>query len=228
MAVSIDPRARGNGAQASPPATRVERSRWRDPRLVVGLALVAVSALLGARLLGDADQSVGVWAARHGLAEGHPLTARDLTSRQVRFAGQGDADLYLSSDQAPPAGAVLSRAVGTGELVPREAVGSAPPAQLTEVPLSVEADAVPAELGPESVVDVWVTPEQPQTARPRTQRAVLVFDDVPVVSAPRAATSLGPSTTRQVIVGVTNTQAADLPTALSTLVGGAVTLTTTR
>jgi hypothetical protein len=57
---------------------------------------------------------------------------------------------------------------------------------------------------------------------------VLVFDDVSVVSAPRAGTSLGPSATRQVIVGVNDAQAAALPTALTALAGGAVTLTATR
>jgi hypothetical protein len=228
MALSIDPRARANGAQASPPATRVERSRWRDPRLMVGLALVTVCALLGARLLGDADQSVGVWVARHALDPGRPLTAHDVTSRQVRFAGQRDADLYLSSDHPPPAGALLSRAVGAHEMVPRQALGTASPTEVTEVPLSVNAEAVPSNIGTGSVVDVWVTPDEPASVRPRAPRSTLVFDDVSVVSAPRAATSLGPSTTRQVTVGVTDTEAADLPTALTALAGGVVTLTVTR
>lgn len=228
MAVSIDPRARGRSEQASPPAVRVERSRWRDPRLVVGLALVAVSALLGARLLGAADESVGVWVAKRDLDSGRPLTTGDVRSRQVRFAGQRDADRYLSSDQPPPSAAVLSRAVGAGEIVPRQALTPASRTAVTEVPLSVNTEAVPSTVGTGSVVDVWVTPEQADTGRPQTRRSVLVFDDVSVVSAPRAGTSLGPSATRQVIVGVSDAQASALPTALTALAGGAVTITVTR
>src|SRR4051812_4756282 len=45
---------------ASPAATRASRSRWRDPRLVVGVAVVAVCGLLGARFLGGADDTVAV------------------------------------------------------------------------------------------------------------------------------------------------------------------------
>jgi hypothetical protein len=228
MAVSIDPRARGRSAQASPPASRVERSRWRDPRLVVGLALIALSALLGARLLGSADESVGVWVAQHDLDAGRPLTPQDLRSRQVRFATQRDADRYLSSGQAPPPGAVLARPVGAGEMVPRKALDTGSRSALTEVPLSVNAEAVPSTVATGSVVDVWVTPEQAGIGDPRARRSVLVFDDVAVVSAPRAGTSLGPSATRQVIVGVSDTQASTLPTALTALAGGAVTLTVTR
>jgi hypothetical protein len=228
MAVSIDPRARGHSAQASPPASRVERSRWRDPRLVVGLALVAISALLGARVLGGADDSVGVWVAKRDLDSGRPLSTGDVMSRQVRFTAQRDADRYLSSDQPPPSGAVLSRPVGAGEIVPRQALGSTPRTAVTEVPLSVNTEAVPSTVGTGSVVDVWVTPEQAATGRPETRRSVLGFDDVSVVSAPHAGTSLGPTATRQVIVGVSDAQASALPTALTALAGGAVTLTVTR
>ena len=142
--------------------------------------------------------------------------------------GQRDADRYLSSDQPPPSNAVLSRAVGAGEIVPRHALGPAARTTVTEVPLSVNAEAVPSTVGTGSVVDVWVTPEQAATGRSEARRSVLVFDDVPVVSAPRAGTSLGPSATRQVIVGVSGAQASALPTALTALAGGAVTLTVTR
>lgn len=228
MAVSLDPRSRARSVPASPPATRVQRSRLRDPRLVVGAALVALSTLLGARLLGGADESVGVWVARGDMPAGRPLTVDDLVRREVRFAAQGDADRYLSSEEPPPTGAVLARAVGAGELVPRRALGAASTASLTEVPVSVGSEAVPATVGTGSVVDVWVTPDDAASGGPRGARSVRVFDDVPVVSAPRTGTSLGPSATRQVIVGITEAQASALPTALAALSRGAVILTVQR
>ena len=47
---SIEVRPRGVTAPASPTAVRARHSRWRDPRLVVGVAVVAACTLLGARL----------------------------------------------------------------------------------------------------------------------------------------------------------------------------------
>jgi SAF domain len=234
MAVSVEPRERDRAGPASPPASRSTSARWRDPRLVVGAALVALSALAGARLAGGADETAAVWVARHDVPAGQPLTARDVAARQVRFAGQGQADRYLSADDALPAGAVLARPVGAGELVPRQALDRAAPDPLTEVPVSVATDGVPVTVGVGSVVDVWVTPDPstavgaPGSGASRVPRSVRVFDDVAVVAAPSTGTSLGPAATRQVIVGVTGAQAADLPTALAALTGGAVVLTVQR
>jgi len=228
MAVSVEPRTRDLAGPSSPPAARSASARWRDPRLVVGAALVALSALAGARLAGGADDTVAVWVARRDVPAGQALTARDVAARQVRFAGQGQADRYLSADDPVPAGAVLARPVGTGELVPRQALDGTVREPMTEVPVSVATDGVPATVGVGSVVDVWVTPDPAASTGPAAPRSVRVFDDVAVVAAPAPGTSLGPAATRQVIVGVTAAQAADLPTALAALTGGVVVLTVRR
>jgi hypothetical protein len=217
---------------ASPPALRGPRSRWRDPRLAVGVALVAVSVLAGARLLGGADDTVGVWVTSGALAEGQRVGAADVVRRQVHFEDQAAADHYLSADEALPAGATLDRGVGPGELLPRAALRAGGVQPVTELPLSVGADAVPGSLRSGSVVDVWVTPRSAAggAADParRSTRAVLVLDDVPVVSAPRTGTSLGPTATRQVIVGVGADQAARLPASIATLAAGDAVLTVQR
>lgn len=229
---SIEVRSRGVTPPASPAAVRDRRSRWRDPRLVVGVAVVAVCALLGARLVGGADDTVGVWSARAVLGAGQPLAAADLVRREVRFSDQDAADAYLSADSPLPPGARLARAVGAGELVPRGALGGPGSDALTEVPLSVASDAVPSTLRVGSVVDVWVTPDaagtgvQGRGAEPA--RAALVLDDVAVVSVPRSGSSLGPTATRQVVVGVDEDQRARLPLSLAALAGGTVLLTTRR
>jgi hypothetical protein len=206
-------------------------SRWRDPRLVVGIALVAACTLLGARLLDGADDTVGVWAARVPLHAGQPVGRADLVRREVRFGDQSVADRYLSADTEPPHGATVTQAVGAGELLPRGALGSTGQGSLTEVPLSVDAEAVPSTMRAGTVVDVWVTPDDARAGTatsPGTARATLVFDDVPVVAVPRSGTSLGPSATRQVIVGVGADQQSRLPTSLAALAAGTVLLTAQR
>lgn len=230
-----DARSRGTSPAppSSPAATRATRSRWRDPRMAVGVVLVAACALLGATLLGGSDDTVGVWAARRAMNAGESVSADDLVRRDVRFTDQHDADAYLSADTPLPSGATLTRPVGGGEMVPRGALGAAGSQALTEVPLSVDSDAVPSTLRVGAVVDVWVTPDRAADASGPVEgsdapRSVLVFDDVAVLSVPRTGSSLGPTATRQVIVGVGADQQSRLPTSLATLAGGSVLLTAQR
>ena len=201
--------------------------------MAVGVVLVAACALVGATLLGGSDDTVGVWAARRAMNTGESVSADDLVRRDVRFADQQDADTYLSAEGPPPAGATLTRAVGAGEMLPRGALGARGAQALTEVPLSVDSEAVPSTLRVGAVVDVWVTPDRAVDASGPVDgsdapRSVLVFDDVAVLSVPRTGSSLGPTATRQVIVGVGEDQQPRLPTSLAALAGGSVLLTAQR
>lgn len=215
---------RPSATAGSPPARRQAGPSWRDPRLVVGILIVAASVLLGARLLGGADDTVGVWAVRHAQSAGASLQTGDLVRRQLRFADSADADRYVSAERGVPPGATLLRDIGPGELLPRSAVGQAGRQSLVEVPLSVDAAAVPATVRVGSVVDVWVTPDRIATkARPTS--ATRVFHDVSVVSVPRSGDSLGPVATRQVIIGLGGGSQAALPDALAALASGTVTMT---
>lgn len=225
MTAGTDSRPSLTSAPPSPPATRHVPRPWKDPRLVVGVALVALSVLVGARLLATADDTVAVWAARTALRVGQPVGPADLVRREIRFGSQAEADRYVSAASAIAPGTVLRREVGAGELLPRAAVTGKQGAAVTEVPLSVATEAVPATVRVGSVVDVWVSPDPGTDSTDARTRATLVFDDVTVVSAPRAGTTLGPSATRQVIVGVSGAQEESLPEALAQLSRGTVLLT---
>ncbi len=226
MAVSIstDARARQSDLSASPPATRHRTSRWRDPRLSVGVGLVALSALAGASLLAP-PSTVGVWAARDALVRGQVVDAGDLVRREIRFEDQTDADRYLSAATALQPGTVLARDVGVGELLPRAALGSGSGSPTTEVPLTVPVEAVPATVRTGAVVDVWVTPDP--TLEPigsSAQEATLIFEAVPVLAVSGGGSALGPGVARQVIVGLDPEQETDLPEALAQLAQGTVVL----
>lgn len=229
MSAGIDarPQQTPTPVAASPQASRARHQPWRDPRLVIGLLLVAGSVLVGAKLLAGADDSVAVWATRSAMSAGRTLGPDDLVRRRVRFESQSEADRYVSAATAPAPGTVLRRDVGAGELLPRAAVTGRSSTDLVEVPLSVPSDGVPATVRVGSVVDVWVAPDRTTVPAGGTAsgRAVLVFDDVAVVAAPRAATALGPTATRQVIIGVDGSERSDLARALARLSGGSVLLT---
>jgi hypothetical protein len=209
---------------ASPRATRHRVSAWRDPRLLVGVVLVALSGLLGAMLL-SGDATVAVWATRDALAEGEPVRSDALVRREVRFADQADADRYVAAADPLPGGATLSRDVGAGELLPRAAVAPDLEAPVVEVPLRVAAEAVPATVGAGSVVDVWVTPSPDRaTATDADQAARLVLSDVRVLAVSRGGGALGAAAERQVIVGLDQAQESGLASALADMAAGDVVL----
>lgn len=213
-------------APPSPAATRLRRRGWRDPRLAVGVALVSFSVLLGARLLGGADDTVAVVAVAGDRAAGQALGPDDIVIAAVRFDSPHDADRYLSGADRLPDGLVLTRDVGAGELLPRAALSSDADSRLVEVPLSVAAEAVPGSVEVGSLVDVWVMPGE-ASAGAGARRAGRVLEGVPVLAAPGPAGTLGPTGNRQVVVGVERDgpEAPDLGRALGRLARGTVVLT---
>jgi hypothetical protein len=201
------------GRETSPPAVRSRRRSWRDPRLAVGLVLVCVSVLVGARVLASADDTVAVLAARDSLAAGQPVGADDLVEVRLRFGSEEDANRYLSAAEEIPAGAVLLRPVGPGELLPRTAL-STDRGGLVELPLSVDPGRVPASVRPGSVVDVWVSPDG-EGGGGSTDR---LLSDVPVLSVSRAG-GLGAAGFRQVVVGIPSEDAEVLDEVVGRLHG---------
>lgn len=216
------PLARGErrGAAAapeSPPAAHPPGRTWKDPRLLVGVALVAGCVLLGARLLASADDTVAVWALRRDLATGSEVTTADLQRQDLRFGSRELAARYLPADLSVPDGMVVTREVAAGELLPRAALSRGDRGELLEVPVAVGSEAVPATLRAGELVDVWVTPEPTDGEVPRADR---VLEGVRVVALPADGSGLGPSTTRQILVGLPSDQQTRLGEALARLSTG--------
>lgn len=141
--------------EVSPPARRLARPRWLDPRLLGGVLLVLVSVVLGARLVGSAEDGDAVWAASRDLAAGTTVQADDLEVTTVRLAGSAAA--YVDASRPAPAGYVLVRDVGAGELVPAAALSDASEGadrRLVSVP--VDQHHFPAGLSRGQRVDVYV------------------------------------------------------------------------
>lgn len=184
-------------------ATRAGRPGWRDPRLLLGVAIMALSVVGGVLVFSSYDDSVTVLAAGRDLPAGAPFSAADATRRQVHFSDADTAARYLAPGAELPESARLARPVGEGELLPRTAFTSRDQQARVEVPLSVGADDVPATVRPGSVVDVWVVPDTPTGTRPgRAQPARRVLHDVVVVRLPGDDGGLAPRSTRQVIVAL--------------------------
>lgn len=208
---------------APPHATRVVRPGWRDPRLWIGVLLVAGSVVLGARLMAAADDTVAVWAVAAERGSGTPLTAEDLVVERVRFAGGDSIDRYFAADEPVPEGLVLVRPVGAGELLARSSVGEASEDPVLQVPLAVDPQRVPPAVEAGSVVDVWVAdaagPEGATSGADDAERETdgPALSRVTVVAAPAFDDTFAVSGTRQIVVAVADERAADFERLLGSL-----------
>ena len=191
-----------------PAARRSSPPGWRDPRLWVGVAIVAASIVAGALLLGTSDETVPVWAAADTLGAGHVLTADDLAVRRVRFDGTDAMSLYFRADRQLPADLLLRREVAEGELLPRAAVTSTEKRELRQVPVSVAPDQVPTAVGVGDVVDVYLRPATHIGCQEASVCDGLpVLNGVTVVDVPPAEEAFGPDGSRMLVLAMPPRQA---------------------
>jgi len=136
---------------ASPSARRLRHPSWLDLRLLVGILLVLISVLLGAKVVATADRSVQVWALARDVSAGTTLAAEDLRPARVRLFDSANAYLQVGRS---PAGRTVTRAVHAGELLPRSVVVATPPGAIVSIP--VQPGNAPG-LARGQLVDIWST-----------------------------------------------------------------------
>jgi hypothetical protein len=177
---------------AAPPARRLGSSRWRDPRLAVGVILVAASVVLGARVVASADDTVPVWSLRHDVPTGSSLTADDVTVTHIHFESADDADRYFDGDQSLPPDLVADHDLVAGELLARSALTKPESKAVDQLTLPVTEGLYPVDLAPGDRVDVWVTQDESDDPSPDGER---LLDDVAVLDVDAADSSLDSSST---------------------------------
>lgn len=138
---------------ASPAPRRTRRPRWLDLRLVLGVALVLGSVLLGAVVVSRAASNTSVWSLRRDLPAGSVLTTGDLVAVDVRLGGA--ADRYVGSDRAV-VGSRLTTDVGAGQLLPAAALGTGASGDLVTVSIPFAAADAPTIVRGDRIT-VWVS-----------------------------------------------------------------------
>lgn len=184
----------------SPPATRVNRPGWRDPRLWIGVLLVAVSVVGGARLLAAADDTVAVWAVASDMGAGATVTESDLEPLRLRFADDPDLGRYFVAEEGFPTEVMLQRSVDAGELLARSAVVPTGESDLIHLPLEVAPHQVPPAVTTGSVVDIYLS--ESVRSRASKSRPGPALEAVSVVAAPPVAESFAVTGARQLVVAV--------------------------
>lgn len=138
--------------------TGVHRGKrfWFDPRFVIGLLLVVASVAGVYAVVAAAEKGVEVYVARSGLVVGQTVHPHDLQVKHVRL-GVLESH-YAIQGAIPEDGAVMTRTIAQGEMVPTAALGTADDGTHTTIVLTATGQlAGTIETG--SVVDVWSAQE---------------------------------------------------------------------
>lgn len=166
---------------ASPRAARLASPSWLDARLALGVLLVLVSVVVGARVLSSADRSSSVLVATRDLAVGTTLQPGDLVREQVRLEDrQVDRRLLEADDDDAYVGFVTRRPLDAREFVPLAALRRAGDVDERQFALNVEPGHAPPDLRGGEIVDVYVTPEQDRAAPAATPSPGARPDATPV------------------------------------------------
>jgi len=195
---------------ANPVATRLRRPGWRDPRLLVGLLIIAGSMAFGSWAISAAAASTPVYVASATLTAGEPIDAADLRVAQVRLEADAAAR-YLLATAGPPTDLVALRTVPRGELVARSAVGPAGSLDVRPVPITV-ADEPSSGVVPGALVDLWVIPAAQDDLPAQEPHLLAAALDVAEVARPSGGFAVGGTSTVHVLVPT-----ADLATILGAL-----------
>jgi hypothetical protein len=159
---SRGPNDRRHGGRVSelpaPAASRLRQPSWLDGRLVVGVVLVLVSVVVGAKIIASSDRYDVVWAASRDIAPGTALLKSDLVQVRVRFKDHGG--LYVSAQGPSPAGRTTVQPLDAGELIPLAAVPATSTGAVRLVTVPVAKLHMPrgSDLHGEQV-DLYVTPK---------------------------------------------------------------------
>lgn len=163
----------------SPAGARLPRRSWRDPRLIVGVALVVMSIVAVMVTVRVSDDRVAVWAAHDDMVAGTTLDAEDLVAVRVQVP---DLDPYLMASVPVAPGAVVVRDVGAGELLTDAALrGPNEPRDVRVVTLPVLRNQMPADLAAGDRVDVYLVERDTAggpTGPPQEVLAAVLVDSV--------------------------------------------------
>ena len=173
--------------EVSATAARLKRPSWKDPRLLVGILLVLVSVAGVVFLVGSADRTTEVFAARDGIAVGERLTQDNVVRARVRL---GDTESqYITAESGLPEGVVALQRIGENQLVPRASLGEVDELDRKPVAITIE-ETLPAQAVAGARVDVWVG--QPDT-RNGFSEPKLLLPGAEIAEVAAGSTALGSS-----------------------------------
>lgn len=179
---------------------RLKKPSWKDPRLLLGILLVLASVAGVVSLVGAADQTTEVYAAKGPIAVGEKLTADNVNRVKVRL---GDVESrYVTAESGLPEGLVALQRIGPDQLVPKESLGKADALNRKPVAITID-EALPEQATAGSRVDAWVALPD---ARNGFGEPKLLLPGAEIAEVTPGSTTLGSSRSTVVLVLVTDEQ----------------------
>ncbi|MCA4132273.1 SAF domain-containing protein [Arthrobacter sp. M4] len=190
-------------------AIRLKRPSWKDPRLLIGILLVLVSVAGVITIVGSADRTTEVYAAKQAIEVGQKVTSDNLMTVKVRL---DDVESnYVKAHDGLPEGRVALQRIEPQHLVPKRSLAT--PDSLERKPVAVTLDdPLPTQAVAGSRVDVWVSPPDSRNGFAEPQK---VLPAVEISSITPASSALGASRSTVVLVLVNEQQLPRLLGALA-------------
>jgi hypothetical protein len=185
-------------------AARLKRPSWKDPRLLVGILLVLASVAGVISIVGSADRTTEVYAARDAIAVGEMLTEENVVRAKVRL---GDTEQqYIPVERGLPEGVVAVQRIGKDQLVPRQSLGTVDALDRKPVAVTVE-EALPSQAMAGTRVDVWVALPD---AKNGFSQPKLLLPGAEIAEITSGSTALGSSRSTVLMVLVADSQIPEL------------------
>lgn len=179
---------------------RLKRPSWKDPRLLVGVLLVLTSVVGVISLVGSADRTTEVYAARDSIAVGEKLTPDNVIRAKVRL---GEAEQhYVTVESGLPEGLVAVQRIGKNQLLPKESLGKVDELDRKPVAVTIE-ETLPAQAVAGTRVDVWVALPD---ARNGFSEPKLLLPGAEIAQVSTGSTALGSSRNTVLMVLVADSQ----------------------
>ncbi len=179
---------------------RLKRPSWKDSRLLVGVLLVLASVVGVISLVGSADRTTEVYAARDTIAVGEKLTADNVIRAKVRL-GETE-EYYVTVESGMPEGLVAVQRIGKNQLIPKESLGKVDALDRKPVAVTIE-EPLPAQAVAGTRVDVWVALPD---ARNGFSEPKLLLPGAEIAQVSTGSTALGSSRNTVLMVLVADSQ----------------------
>ena len=179
---------------------RLKRPSWKDPRLLVGVLLVLASVIGVISLVGSADKTTEVYAARDSIAVGEKLSQDNVVRAKVRL-GETE-EHYLTVESGLPEGLVAVQRIGKSQLVPRDSLGKVDALDRKPVTVTIE-EGLPDQAVAGTRVDVWVALPD---ARNGFSEPKLLLPGAEIAQVTPGSTALGSSRNTVLMVLVADNQ----------------------
>jgi hypothetical protein len=163
--------------------------------------LLVLASVVGViSLVGSADRTTEVYAAKDSIAVGEKLTPDNVVRAKVRL-GETE-EHYVTVESGLPEGLVAVQRIGKNQLVPRESLGKVDALDRKPVAVTIE-ESLPPQAVAGTRVDVWVALPD---ARNGFSEPKLLLPGAEIAQVTSASTTLGSSRNTVLMVLVADSQ----------------------